>query len=199
MGRDVVVFPMRLVTMLLLLLLFSLRVGAHENHYAEDPFRQLDEVLPDPNRLRAANGAPGPDYWQQQVDYEIDVRLTDGSGYRLALAEQAVMLATGGLGRFEPLQGAGLRAGRELDGERGAAFGQIDLQARAQDRIGGGQRPPRAGRAVGPVPRPRPGGGAGRGVRGRRSGIGVRPGSPSRPGSSWPPGSTPRMSTGDTS
>ena len=42
----------------------------------EDPFARLDDAeLPSPNRFRAASGAPGPDYWQQQVDYDIDVRL----------------------------------------------------------------------------------------------------------------------------
>jgi len=63
--------------MFLLLLLSILRVGAHEFHYPDDPFRQLDEVLPDPNRLRAANGAPGPDYWQQRADYRIAATLDD--------------------------------------------------------------------------------------------------------------------------
>ncbi len=36
-------------------------------------FSPLD--LPAPNRLRAGSGAPGPDYWQQQVDYRLDVSL----------------------------------------------------------------------------------------------------------------------------
>lgn len=36
-------------------------------------FSPLD--LPTPNRLRTASGAPGPDYWQQKVDYRIDVQL----------------------------------------------------------------------------------------------------------------------------
>ena len=46
-------------------------------HYAKDPFRQIDEVLPDPNEIRAANGAPGPEYWQQRADYKIKVVLDD--------------------------------------------------------------------------------------------------------------------------
>ncbi|MEM6267033.1 MAG: hypothetical protein AAF707_05865, partial [Pseudomonadota bacterium] len=37
----------------------------------EDKFRQLDEVLPDPNVYRNASGAPGHQYWQQQADYRI--------------------------------------------------------------------------------------------------------------------------------
>ena len=42
-----------------------------------DKFRQLDEVLPTPNNYRTASGAPGHAYWQQQVDYKIDVTLDD--------------------------------------------------------------------------------------------------------------------------
>ena len=41
----------------------------------EDKFRQLDEVLPTPNVYRNAAGEPGHMYWQQQVDYKIDVTL----------------------------------------------------------------------------------------------------------------------------
>ena len=36
-------------------------------------FSPLD--LPAPNSIRNGAGAPGPDYWQQQVDYEIDVEI----------------------------------------------------------------------------------------------------------------------------
>lgn len=36
-------------------------------------FSPLD--LPAPNRMRTGSGAPGPDYWQQRVDYVIDVAL----------------------------------------------------------------------------------------------------------------------------
>lgn len=42
-----------------------------------DAFRQLEEVLPTPNSYRAASGAPGHAYWQQKVDYLIDVSLND--------------------------------------------------------------------------------------------------------------------------
>ncbi|WP_421132960.1 M1 family metallopeptidase [Alteromonas sp. A079] len=44
----------------------------------EDKFRQLDEVLPTPNVYRNAAGEPGHQYWQQQVDYDIDVKLLEG-------------------------------------------------------------------------------------------------------------------------
>jgi len=42
-----------------------------------DKFRQLEEVLPTPNDYRNAAGEPGKEYWQQQVDYKIDVNLDE--------------------------------------------------------------------------------------------------------------------------
>jgi hypothetical protein len=43
----------------------------------EDKFRQLDEVLPTANIYRNAGGEPGHQYWQQKVDYEINVTLIE--------------------------------------------------------------------------------------------------------------------------
>ncbi|MBD3585768.1 M1 family metallopeptidase [Salinimonas sp. HHU 13199] len=43
----------------------------------EDKFRQLEETLPTPNVYRNAAGAPGHQYWQQEVDYKIDVKLNE--------------------------------------------------------------------------------------------------------------------------
>tara|TARA_B110000483_G_scaffold243659_1_gene334974 strand:- start:12146 stop:14698 length:2553 start_codon:yes stop_codon:yes gene_type:complete len=43
----------------------------------EDKFRQLNEVLPTPNIYRNAAGEPGYAYWQQQVDYEIQITLDE--------------------------------------------------------------------------------------------------------------------------
>ncbi len=45
----------------------------------EDKFRQLDEVLPTANIYRTAGGEPGHAYWQQEVSYDIDVRLIEDS------------------------------------------------------------------------------------------------------------------------
>ena len=45
--------------------------------YEDDPFRQIHELLPTPNESRLASGAPGPNYWQQKVDYDIKVSLDD--------------------------------------------------------------------------------------------------------------------------
>lgn len=42
-----------------------------------DKFRQLEEFLPTPNDYRNAAGEPGKEYWQQQVDYKIEVTLDE--------------------------------------------------------------------------------------------------------------------------
>jgi len=51
----------------------------NRKHSAPDAFRQLDEVLATPNVYRNASGAPGHEYWQQKVDYDINVELHDDS------------------------------------------------------------------------------------------------------------------------
>src|SRR5688572_1453521 len=40
-------------------------------------FEQLGTLLPDPNNYRNMDGSPGPDYWQQQVDYDIECTLDE--------------------------------------------------------------------------------------------------------------------------
>ncbi len=45
----------------------------------EDKFRQLDEDWPTPTETRLASGAPGPDYWQQEVDYDIKIKLNEAN------------------------------------------------------------------------------------------------------------------------
>lgn len=40
-------------------------------------FEQLGQALPTPNEYRSGSGAPGPNYWQQQADYDIAVELND--------------------------------------------------------------------------------------------------------------------------
>jgi len=42
-------------------------------------FEQLGTGLPTPNEYRTGSGAPGPDYWQQKVDYKIAVELDDAN------------------------------------------------------------------------------------------------------------------------
>ncbi|WP_200897921.1 hypothetical protein [Arsukibacterium sp. MJ3] len=53
----------------------------------DDKFRQLEEVLPTPNIYRNAAGEPGQQYWQQQVNYKMDVVLDEASR-RLSASQQ---------------------------------------------------------------------------------------------------------------
>jgi hypothetical protein len=46
-------------------------------HYNQSKFKQLYEEFATPNNYRSASGAPGPDYYQQQADYVMDIRLDD--------------------------------------------------------------------------------------------------------------------------
>ena len=65
---------------LLVVLLFNVAYGQpfpNKKYGQEDKFRQLEEILPTPNGYRSAAGEPGPDYWQQKIDYNIDVTLND--------------------------------------------------------------------------------------------------------------------------
>ena len=40
-------------------------------------FRQLNQEFSSPNMFRTASGSPGPEYYQQQADYKIDIELDD--------------------------------------------------------------------------------------------------------------------------
>ena len=40
-------------------------------------FEQITHLLPEPNEVRLATGAPGPDYWQQEANYQIKVELDE--------------------------------------------------------------------------------------------------------------------------
>ncbi len=68
----------------LVCILFALPLPAQEipPSYKDDPFRQLEELLPTPTDYRAASGAPGHRYWQQKVDYDINITLVE-DGHRL--------------------------------------------------------------------------------------------------------------------
>ncbi len=66
---------------LVLFFLISASLFAQHNNehlpFYSDKFRQMEELLPTPNVYRNASGAPGYLYWQQQVDYLIDVYLDE--------------------------------------------------------------------------------------------------------------------------
>ncbi|MGF1543481.1 MAG: M1 family metallopeptidase [Parvularculaceae bacterium] len=42
-------------------------------------FEQLGQELPTPNVYRTASGAPGPQYWQQRADYDVEVALDEAA------------------------------------------------------------------------------------------------------------------------
>jgi len=64
-------------------LLIVLRVGAQTTEPTKPLWQgkgeQLGQLLPTPNEYRTGSGAPGPKYWQQRADYEINVDINDDS------------------------------------------------------------------------------------------------------------------------
>jgi hypothetical protein len=48
-----------------------------QRQYWEDKFKQLGPELATPNEQRTASGAPGARYWQQQVDYSMNIMIDD--------------------------------------------------------------------------------------------------------------------------
>ncbi|MCP4976520.1 MAG: M1 family metallopeptidase [Maribacter sp.] len=46
-------------------------------HTNQSKFKQMYEEFATPNTYRSASGAPGPDYYQQQADYKMDIELDD--------------------------------------------------------------------------------------------------------------------------
>ena len=55
---------------------FSISILKGQNNFNKK-FEQIDDKLPTPNSYRTGAGAPGPAYWQQRVDYKIEVLLND--------------------------------------------------------------------------------------------------------------------------
>ena len=64
---------------LLGLVVFPLLSIAQEKKAEKNPdkFKQMYDLLATPNMYRTASGAPGPEYYQQQADYKIDIELDD--------------------------------------------------------------------------------------------------------------------------
>mgnify|MGYP001476385760 FL=1 len=52
----------------------SMVIRGHSNN---NKFKQLKDKLATPNSFRTASGAPGRDYYQQKVDYVMDIELDD--------------------------------------------------------------------------------------------------------------------------
>ncbi len=65
----------RLLFLLGLVCLTAGAFTARAQQQAVDRFAQLREAMPSPSTYRTASGAPGHEYWQQNVSYKIDVKL----------------------------------------------------------------------------------------------------------------------------
>ena len=57
--------------------LLSQEVKVPTGHKNNNKFKQLYEEFSTPNRYRTASGSPGKDYYQQKVDYTMDIILDD--------------------------------------------------------------------------------------------------------------------------
>lgn len=72
---------MKNFALLSFLLVVSNQISLGQEQKAEernpDKFKQMYDLLATPNMYRTAAGAPGPEYYQQQADYKIDVQLDD--------------------------------------------------------------------------------------------------------------------------
>ncbi|WP_285054570.1 M1 family metallopeptidase [Pedobacter ginsengisoli] len=71
---------MKKLILLFVVILYSFATYAQllnpgSNH--GNKFEQLGTVLSDPNSYRSASGAPGPAYWQQRADYNINAELDE--------------------------------------------------------------------------------------------------------------------------
>ncbi|MBU2906082.1 M1 family metallopeptidase [Arenibacter algicola] len=55
----------------------EVRTEREPGHINQNKFKQLYEEFATPNTYRSASGAPGPDYYQQQADYKMDIELDD--------------------------------------------------------------------------------------------------------------------------
>ena len=68
------------LSLLLIMGLGTTAVAQHQNNPGSNhgnKFEQLGTLMHDPNMYRSASGAPGPRYWQQRADYDINVELND--------------------------------------------------------------------------------------------------------------------------
>ncbi|WP_330443741.1 M1 family metallopeptidase [Flavobacterium sp. C4GT6] len=70
-------------TLYLLAILATAQLSAQDapkkekGHYDTNRFSQMYDLMATPNGYRTASGAPGPDYYQQQADYKMDIELDD--------------------------------------------------------------------------------------------------------------------------
>lgn len=67
------------ISMFLTLVVVAQDSTAKQGHKNNNKFKQLYEEFATPNRFRTASGAPGVDYYQQKVDYKMDIILDDAN------------------------------------------------------------------------------------------------------------------------
>lgn len=72
MKSACLLFLTTILTMLSSTMIQSQSTSNHGNK-----FEQLGTLLPTPNTYRNMDGSPGPDYWQQRVDYDIECVLDE--------------------------------------------------------------------------------------------------------------------------
>ncbi len=62
---------------LLLICLLSVSFSWGQENKNNNKFKQLKQELPTPNSYRNASGAPGHEYYQQQADYKMKIKIDD--------------------------------------------------------------------------------------------------------------------------
>ena len=67
--------------LIILLMIFSFTFAqekdTHKGHYNTSKFKQMTDLLPQPNAYRTASGAPGRAYYQNKADYDMKIELID--------------------------------------------------------------------------------------------------------------------------
>ena len=71
------IFTICLMFMMSISAVFAQVIIQEKGHVDTNKFRQMYDLLATPNMYRTASGAPGPEYYQQQANYKIDVELDD--------------------------------------------------------------------------------------------------------------------------
>ena len=70
-------YPWGISIFILFLNSFLLQAQTPQGHVNNNKFKQLYDQFADPNKYHNASGAPGVEYFQQKVDYVMDIELDD--------------------------------------------------------------------------------------------------------------------------
>ena len=71
---------MRIFSIVFSVLIFNFSLLAQKTdektvgHSNNNPFKQLTDLFATPNKYHNASGAPGVDYYQQKVDYSMNIK-----------------------------------------------------------------------------------------------------------------------------